>query len=165
MKKKIIFWRTLILVFVLFSNNSYANNGFQQPTNFYITAKQAQIKNIPILVMFSSIYCDYCKFIKKEFLKPMLKSGDYSDKVIIKIVEDDESDEVIDFNRRIIDSGDFSDRYGITFTPTIIFINSKGQEVAERITGLGNVEYYGGFLDDAIDQALIKLNKYVQNVE
>lgn len=150
------------LSLLLFLSEVYADeNNFSQPADFSLTGNDARTKKIPIMVLFSSVHCDYCKFIKEEFLNPMIKSGDYLDKVIIKVVEDDEGDEVIDFNKKIIDSGDFSDRYNIIFTPTIVFISSDGAEVTERIVGLGNVEYYGGFLDEAIDNAQTKINSTV----
>jgi len=153
------------LSLLLFLSDVHADgNNFPQPTDFSLTGHDARIKNIPIMVLFSSVHCDYCKFIKEEFLNPMIKSGDYFDKVIIKVVEDDEADEVIDFNKTTIDSGNFSDRYNIIFTPTIVFINSDGVEVTERIVGLGNIEYFGGFLDEAIDSAQIKINSTVAGI-
>ena len=152
----------ITLACILFLNQSYADkNNFPQPANLYLTSEDARSQNIPIMLLFSSTYCDYCKFIKEEFLNPMIKSGDYTNKVIIRVVEDDEGDEVIDFNGELIDSGGFSDRYNIVFTPTIVFIDSDGVEVTERIVGLGNVEYFGGFLDEAIDEAQITINSIV----
>ncbi|MBE9525712.1 MAG: thioredoxin family protein [Proteobacteria bacterium] len=149
----------IILSYILFLNQSYADeDNFPQPTNFHLTSEDAKIKNIPIMVLFSSVYCDYCKFIKEEFLNPMIKSGDYVDKVIIRVVEDDQGDEVIDFNDKLIESGSFSDRYEIVFIPTILFIDSNGKELADRVVGLGNVEYFGGFIDDAIENSQLKIN-------
>ena len=162
MKVLTLVGQCFVLSSLLLLSDVQANgNNFPQPADFSLTGDDARIQNIPIMVLFSSVHCDYCKFIKEEFLNPMLKSGDYLDKVIIKVVEDDEGDEVIDFNKETIDSGDFSDRYKIIFTPTIIFINSGGVELTERIVGLGNVEYFGGFLDEAIDNAQIKINSTV----
>jgi len=156
MKELTLIGQCFVLLLLLSDVHADGNN-FPQPTNFSSTGHDARIKSIPIMVLFSSIHCDYCKFIKEEFFNPMIKSGDYLDKVIIKVVEDDEGDEVIDFNNKIIASGDFADRYEIIFTPTIVLIDSEGIEVTERIVGLGNVEYFGGFLDEAIDNAQIKI--------
>ena len=39
--------------------------------------------NVPV-VLFSASHCGYCTIIKEEFLKPMLLSGDYVDKVLIR---------------------------------------------------------------------------------
>lgn len=158
MKQIIILSRYVVLSLVLFINYSYADEiQFSQPASFHLTEADEKNKSLPILVLFSSIYCDYCHFIKEEFLKPMLKSGDYVDKVIIKVVEDDIGDEVINFKGKLIDSGDFSERYDVTFTPTVIFIDATGQELTERIIGLSNVEYYGGALDEGIEASLLKI--------
>ena len=162
MKVFTLMGQSFALLLLLFLSDVHAEeNNFPQPADFSFTGHDAKIKNIPIMVLFSSVHCDYCKFIKEEFLNPMIKSGDYLDKVVIKVVEDDEGDEVIDFNKETIGSGDFSDRYKIIFTPTIVFINSDGVEVTERIVGLGNVEYFGGFIDEAIDNAQTRINSIV----
>lgn len=162
MKAITLIGQCFVLSLLIFLSDVHAErNNFPQPADFSSTGYDARVKNVPIMVLFSSVHCDYCKFIKEEFLNPMIKSGDYLDKVIIKVVEDDEGDEVIDFNKETIGSGDFSDRYKIIFTPTMVFINSDGVEIAERIVGLGNVEYFGGFLDEAIDNAQIKINSTV----
>jgi len=158
MKLAILIIQCAILSLVTFKNTSYADNRyFPQPVNFQQTAYEARNKNIPIMVLMSSVHCDYCKFIKREFLVPMIISGDYKDKVIIRVVEDDISDEVIDFNGDLIEAGNFSDRYKINFTPTAILIDYQGNELSNRIIGLESEEYYGSLIDESISHSLIKI--------
>jgi len=148
---------TMIFVLTLLMSTqlAYAEEGeFSIKPNFKKHAIEAKQMKAPIMVMFSSIFCDYCKFIKAEFLEPMLKSGDYVDKVVITVVEDDIADEIVDFSGLALDSGKFSDRYNIQFTPTIIFMNYKGEEIGSRILGLGNPAYFGGDLDSEIANTL-----------
>ena len=37
---------------------------------------------------------------------------------------------------------------------TLLFLNDKGEEVAERILGYNTPEFYGAYLDKAIDKAV-----------
>jgi len=120
-------------------------------------AQQADDRRLPMLIMFSASHCGYCSIVKDEFLKPILLSGDYTDKVIIRVLEIDSSDDVRDLDGTSIDPEALAERYNIYLTPTLVFVNPRGQEIAQRITGVVTVDFYGGYLDDAIDSSLAQL--------
>ena len=39
------------------------------------------------------------------------------------------------------------------FTPTVLFLGPQGQEIAERLVGLGSNDFYGAYLDDRLATA------------
>jgi hypothetical protein len=47
----------------------------------------------------------------------------------------------------------FARRYGAEVMPTLLFLDGKGRELADRIVGISNIEYYGFYLDKAIASA------------
>lgn len=120
-------------------------------------AKQAEAHKLPILVFYSASYCSYCSIVKEEFLKPMLKSGDYTDKVIIRVVEIDGDKDVRDLNGKLVDAGDYAIDHNVSLTPTLTFINANDKELAPRLVGVTTLDFYGGYLDDAIDASLLQL--------
>lgn len=120
-------------------------------------ATQAESQQLPVLIMFSASYCSYCSIVKDEFLKPMLLSGEYTDKVIIRVLEIDSGDDINDINGVKVDPEDFAERYNVSLTPTLVFINPRGQELTQRMIGVTTVDFYGGYLDDAIDRSLLQL--------
>jgi len=120
-------------------------------------AAQAEARQLPLLVMFSASYCGYCSIVKEEFLKPLLISGDYTDKVIIRVLEIDSGDDIHDLDGTKIDPEVFAERYNIYLTPTLVFMGPRGQELTQRMTGVMTVDFYGGYLDDAIDRSLVQL--------
>ena len=119
---------------------------------------EARARNLPILVMFSSEHCPYCMVVREEFLKPMLRSGDYTDRVIIVEIESDETI-LTDFDGRPIEAIDLAQRYAATLSPTVVFLDSDGRELAPRLVGITTVDFYGGYLDEAINTALLHLRK------
>ncbi|WP_126454993.1 thioredoxin family protein [Sulfuriflexus mobilis] len=125
-----------------------------QPADFQRLSHEAVDKKLPILVLFSSSDCDYCTVVIEEFINPILISGDYTDKVIIRVVDIDDGENVRDFTGRLVDSDTFATRYGIELTPTIVFLDARGHEISQRIMGLGTIDLYGGYLDAAIDDSL-----------
>ena len=46
------------------------------------TGALSRARQLPIMLVFSADDCPYCRLLEEEFLKPMLISGEYDDKVI-----------------------------------------------------------------------------------
>ena len=117
---------------------------------------EAEERNLPIMLLFVDSDCDNCAAITKEIIEPMLISGDYKDKVIIQIVNLDE-DKIISFNGNESNADRIANRYNLELTPTVSFVDEKGIEFVEPISGMSNLDYYGSLLDESIDKALRKL--------
>jgi thioredoxin-related protein len=114
----------------------------------------AHEQRLPILLTFSSTICSYCDQLEQDFLEPMLLGGDYRDRVLIRKLVVDGRLPITDFDGRRITPGELSDRYRVFVTPTILFIDGNGRELAERMLGINTPELFGGYLDDCIDTAL-----------
>lgn len=111
-------------------------------------------RDLPMLIIFSAEHCPFCVTVKEEFLKPMLRSGNYTDKVLIRRVELDEGQQLRDFNGKKLSGRKLASRYKVFVTPTLIFLDAQGRELTDRLIGITTVHYYGGYLDDAIDSSL-----------
>jgi thioredoxin-related protein len=114
---------------------------------------QAQARQLPIMLTFSADECSYCEQLEEDFLQPMLLSGEYEDRVIIRKLILDDGSSVSDFSGTATEATRISDRYRVFVTPTILFVDSKGRELAERIVGINTPELYGGYLDACVDTA------------
>ena len=123
------------------------------------TAEQGQL---PIVVLFSASYCGFCTIVKDEFLRPMLISGEYTDKAMIRVIEIDTDGDLMDLNGQPISAEDFADRHNISLTPTLAFFDAQGNELAPRMVGVTTVDFYGGYLDQAIDDSLLRLKSEQQ---
>ena len=44
-------------------------------------------------------------------------------------------------------------------TPTILFVDHTGRQLAERMVGINTIEMYGGYLDQCIDTALMHIRQ------
>lgn len=116
----------------------------------------------PLLLMFSQADCPFCLTLTEEILEPMLISGDYTDRVLIRELMIDDNHDIIDFSGRPIDPREVFSRYLLYVTPSILLLNDQGHELAERQIGINTVDYYGYYLDEAIDQALKKIRNHRQ---
>lgn len=127
--------------------------------DFQATAIKAAQQNIPIMVLFSATDCDYCLYVKEEFIGPMLVNNAYIDKALIRVVEIDDSSYLRDFNGKLIFPDKLADRYNIQLTPTVAFLDAQGRKLTNHITGIGTIDYYGNYLDEAINTSQKIINQ------
>ncbi len=123
-------------------------------TDLQAVGLQAREARLPILLTFSAIVCEYCRQLEDQFLRPMLISGGYADRILIRKLLLDNGSRVIDFSGERIAATQLSDRYKVFVTPTILFLDGDGNELARRMVGINTPEMYGGYLDNCIDTAL-----------
>lgn len=88
----------------------------------------------------------------------MLKSGDYADKVIMRVIEAD-GENIRDFNGSLITSEKLGNRYSLELTPTVVFLDAQGNLLTEVIGGMSSVDLYGGLLDEAIISSLASIQQ------
>ena len=83
---------------------------------------QAQTRQLPIMLTFSADECSYCELLEEDFLQPMLLSGEYEDRVIIRKLILDDGSSVSDFSGKATEATRISDRYRVFVTPTILLV-------------------------------------------
>ena len=133
-----------------------APDGFQTD-DLAADGRWAKDRGVPILLLFSADYCTYCARLMEEFLEPMGRSGEYADRVLIRELKIDGYRDVKDFAGRTVSPEDLAYRYNISVTPTLLQVDVEGRELVKRIVGLGTVDFFGLYLDDAIARALARL--------
>jgi len=97
--------------------------------------------------------------MKEEVLEPMVLSGDYTARVLIRELRMDPGSYVTDFQGERLTAAAFSARYKTRVTPTLLFLDAQGQEAAERIVGINTVDYLLFYIEDAINKALNRQSK------
>lgn len=122
-----------------------------------VDSREANKKQVPVLLFFSMKHCPFCVEVEEDYLKPMLRNAEYENKVIIRKVRIDGDGSVRDFAGKKYDVEDFGDKYNISMVPTLVLVNAKGKQTAPRIVGIANAHYYSGELDQAIDASILKI--------
>ncbi|MHB1592533.1 MAG: thioredoxin family protein [Sulfuricella sp.] len=125
--------------------------------DFTLEATNARTKNLPILVMFSQHDCAFCTQVLQEFLLPMRRNAEYESKVIMRLVDVGSSAPLRTFTGKATTHARFARENRIKLTPTIKLFDAQGHELTEPLIGLSTPDYYGGFLDQRIDEALAKV--------
>ena len=122
--------------------------------NLSKTGAAAEAKQLPIMLYVSRSDCTFCKRFEKQQLGPLLKSNVYTGKIIFRELIWDARDTVIDFDGKITVRAEFAEAFDAKLTPTLLFLDGTGKEIAPRITGYNANDYFGYYFEAAIDRAI-----------
>ena len=128
-----------------------------QVTDLRQEARIARQANLILVLEFSSEYCGFCRKLENLFLLPMQRNAEYDDKILIRSVSLDVYETLVDFNGRSVTTAEFASRYQVSLTPTLLFLNAEGAEMSEKLVGIWSEDFYGGFIDNRIDEARDRL--------
>jgi thioredoxin-related protein len=107
-----------------------------------------------VLLVFVGPNCSYCETALNEFLIPMSGNADYLSKVVMRRVESTGFRELKDFQGRKVSHRKFAGDHGAYLTPTVMVFDGDGRPLAKPVVGITTVDYYGLYLDQAIDQGV-----------
>jgi len=117
----------------------------------------SQTRRIPVLIMFTAPNCAYCERVKQEFLLPMQRNPEYANKVIFRQVDLHSQRKLVDFSGNETTYARFCRQHKIKLTPTIKLFDAAGNSLTEPLVGLSTPDFYGAYLDAALDEALGKI--------
>jgi hypothetical protein len=101
--------------------------------------------------------CGFCEYVKSAHIEPMLRNGTLPNIAFVREL-DLAGLSFTDFSGDSISPGQFARRYDAEFSPSILFLSADGVQLHEPIIGVGNREFYGYYLDKAIEQSAKLLN-------
>ena len=131
--------------------------GLPVAMDFQADGKIAHEKQVPILVMFGSASCGFCHRALRDYLVPIHLYPAYQGKVMLRYVEIDSAMGLKNFAGASIRHKEFAKVNNILVTPTVKLFDSTGAEVSEPLVGLLSADFYGAYLDRAIDEGLARI--------
>ncbi len=119
----------------------------------------ARQRGIPVLLYVSRPDCPYCARLEKEVLKPIIRSGDYEGRMLIREVDWASTRPLTDFQGRRVLPDALVSRYGVVVTPTMIFVSPAGEALLDPLVGYNGSEFYEFYLNRALLRATARLEK------
>jgi thioredoxin-related protein len=110
----------------------------------------ARDRGVPIMLVFTREECDFCELLKSAVVKPMILSGEYEDRAIIREVMIDNGPDVVDFQGRTVSPFSVADGFDALLTPTVVIVGPEGEELARRLVGINNVDMYLWYVDKSL---------------
>lgn len=102
----------------------------------------------PLVVMVSLEGCIFCRIARQSHLAPMHREGGAIVQVDMRSAQ-----AVRDFDGKMTTHDELVRRWRISIAPTLLFFGPGGREVAERMEGAYQPDFYGPYLDDRLEKA------------
>ncbi len=131
--------------------------GVPSARNLMLDGTQARSEETVLLVAFVSPTCGYCERVLNEFLIPMSRNPEYQRKLVMRRIDIGSQAGLKDFDGGATTQRMFAGWHGINLVPTVMLFDDRGNQLAKPLVGLTTVDYYGYYLDQAIDEALAKV--------
>lgn len=151
------FMLILLLVFLLkITQQADANSdsSFKELTNLQKLAEQSQQLKLPIMLMFGAEWCEFCELLQESVFDPMMLGGLYEEKVVLmRHVGVDEAEPIPSWDGTLINKAKWAYELDADLTPTVLFFDANGHEVAPRIIGISEITLYAGLIHQRLNIA------------
>jgi thiol:disulfide interchange protein len=105
----------------------------------------------PLVVLVSLDNCPFCKIARENYLLPLSREQS------LKVVQVN-----LGYNTAIVDAAgnqttqaELIKSWQIISAPTVLFLGKNGQEIAPRLVGGTTSDFYGAYLQERIDKAML----------
>ena len=111
--------------------------------------QQALGKGEPLVVMVSLPGCPYCKIARESYLLPLWREQ------ALPVVQVDMRSAVRlqDFSGADSTHDTLVRAWHVRLAPTVLFFGRGGTEIAKRLVGAGNPDFYGAYLEERLTTA------------
>jgi len=134
--------------------NASSNSGFKELQNLQTLGSKANELQLPIMLMFGAEWCEYCELLTEFVFAPMMLGGLYEEKVVLmRHVGVDEDQPIPDWQGDEIKKAEWAYHLDADLTPTVLFLDGNGREVAPRIVGISEITQYAGVIHQNLNIA------------
>lgn len=121
-----------------------------RPRSLPASARAAVALGQPLVLLVSLPGCPYCEVVRRNYLLPMRTSDGLH---AMQIDVNDRRNTIIDFNGQPSNAYELTRRWKARVTPTVLFLDAQGREIAPRIEGVAVVDFFGAYLEERLTQA------------
>ena len=122
-------------------------------------AESARLK-APIVILFSTPGCPYCREVRRNYLLPRLAGGEAREaQFLMREIDITSRARVIDFNGRGTTAADLAERYGVRMVPVVMALDSRGRPIGEPLVGLTGSGFYESYLQTLLTRAQASMGR------
>ena len=118
-------------------------------------AAQVRKQQRPLLLFFSVPGCPFCLEVRRTHLAPRMLDADRGP--LIREIEISSRRTFTSFDGTTTTEYDFANSYKVRMVPRVVLVDADFKPLAEPMIGIGVSDFYGAYLNDAIDNATRKL--------
>lgn len=125
--------------------------------SFAADAQTARERRVPILVFYTREDCPWCAYARRNHLNALANGEANAQRVLVREIDVGGDRPLTDFSGRTTTHAKFARARRVKLTPTLDFLDDRGMRLVEPIVGVRLPDYYGTYIDRAIEESLAKL--------
>jgi thioredoxin-related protein len=116
---------------------------------------QVRRRRIPLLVLFSTPGCPFCREVRRGYLVPRVaeQAALPSPTLLIREVDITSRALLTDADGRATTQAEFAARYAIRVVPVVALLDERAQPLGEPLVGIDRTGFYEAYLARAIETA------------
>lgn len=149
MRTKVIALFAILVSFFMLNHQAWAKSqtALTELTNLPELAIQSNQQQLPIMLIFSAEWCEYCEILDEYVFTPMILGKLYDNKLMLmRHVGLDEPEPITDWDGQSLTKEQWAYKLDADLTPTVLFVNAQGKEIAPRIIGIPEISLYANVI-------------------
>jgi thioredoxin-related protein len=131
-----------------------AETALRRPASLPAEAAAASRRGQPLVLLINLPGCPYCESVRSAYLLPLAREQNGIVQIDLTSAEP-----VLDFGGVTSTHHRVATRLAARLAPTLVFFDSAGSELAERLVGVGSVDFYGALLEQRLETARARLKR------
>ena len=148
-----------VVLTLLLSGCSDASDALPAAVDLRADGQLARAQRLPIVLFFHSETCAFCREVEDLYLTPLQKENENVPQFVLRTVEISQTQPLVAFDGSRTDYRAFAKQQGVTLVPHLRFLGPDGEVLAPDLVGLTSRDFYGGYLDSAIQEAFGKMHR------
>ena len=120
-----------------------------RPASLPAEAQAAAQRGEALVLLVSLPGCPYCERIRRGYLTPLARESGGG----VVQIDLGSTQPLTDFDAATRTHDAVARARGATFTPTVLFLGPRGDEIAERLVGAGVPDFYGAYFEQRLATA------------
>ncbi len=117
----------------------------------------ARSSALPVLLVIMADQCGYCERMHEEILADPIIRTFLDTRALIAVHDRDLGGKISDFDGERVRARAFLSRYDIFATPTLLFLDADGRQVAESVVGYNNREDFLALVAERLEEAQLAI--------
>lgn len=126
--------------------------------DFSLAGEAARVGGLPVVVVVTGPHCGFCERMRKDLFDSR-KRCSLTSQAVAREFRTDTGGKITDFDGERVRSRVFLSRYEVFATPTVLFLDSHGDPVADPIVGYNQEDLYRDIVAEHLSEARFTLDE------
>ena len=144
------FSRTLLVGALLPAVALAKDSALPVPASLPAVAEAAIRLGEPLVLLMTLPGCPFCELVRRSYLMPARQDAGLH---AWQLDVSNRTTALLGFDGKPTTAALQTAAWKASFTPTVVFMGARGQELAERLVGVAVPDFYGAYLEDRLAAA------------